>query len=232
MRRFWKEVSTQQGSFGHTFRLDGKPVRTPLRSELTAPTKGLANAIVAEWESVGEALDPAAMPMTGFANAAIDRVGPEREVFVEAIAAYGQTDLFCYRCEPGQPLASRQAEIWDPWLDWARLRFDIKFTVVEGIMPQSQPAETLSRLKSAVDARGTYELAAMAKIAHLSGSLVATLALLERAGTAEELWAASCLDEIWQEELWGEDYFATKNRTDREREFMQAVHFLELLRVA
>ena len=232
MRRFWKEVTVEQSAYGLAIRLDGKPVKTPLRAELMVPTKSLADAVIAEWEVVAEKIDPAKMPMTGFANAAIDRIGPERDVFVAAISAYGETDLFCYRAEAGEPLAARQAEVWEPWLDWARMRYDVEFNVVEGIMPQPQPPETVARLHGAVASRGTFEMAAMAKLAHLSGSLVATLALIERAGTADQLWTASCLDEIWQEELWGEDYFATKNRNDREREFMQAARFLELLRAA
>lgn len=232
MRRFWKEVTVEQSAYGLAIRLDGKPVKTPLRAELMVPTRGLADAVIAEWEAVAEKIDPAAMPMTGFANAAIDRIGPERDVFVAAISAYGETDLFCYRAEAGEPLAAKQAEVWEPWLDWARARYDVAFTIVEGIMPQPQPPETVARLQTAVASRGTFELAAMAKLAHLSGSLVATLALVERAGSAAELWTASCLDEIWQEELWGEDYFATKNRNDREAEFMQAARFLDLLRVA
>jgi chaperone required for assembly of F1-ATPase len=232
MRRFWTEVTTVQSAYGLAVRLDDKPVKTPLRAELMVPTKALADAVISEWQAVAEKIDPAAMPMTGFANAAIDRIGPERDVFVAAISAYGETDLFCYRAGAGEPLATRQAEVWDPWLDWAQARYDVTFNVVEGIMPQPQPTETVERLQAAVASRGTFELAAIAKIAHLSGSLVATLALVERAGTAQELWTASCLDEIWQEELWGEDYFATKNRNDREAEFMAAARFLDLLRVA
>ncbi len=232
MRRFWKEVRVEQSAYGLAIRLDDKPVKTPLRAELMVPTKALADAVIAEWEAVSEKIDPAAMPMTGFANAAIDRIGPERDVFVAAIAAYGGTDLFCYRAEAGEPLAARQTEVWEPWLNWACGRYDVVFNVVAGIMPQPQPHETVTQLTSAVASRGTFELAAMAKLAHLSGSLVATLALVEQAGTAQDLWTASCLDEIWQEELWGEDYFATKNRNDRQVEFMQAARFLDLLRVA
>lgn len=230
MRRFWKEVTVEQSAFGLAIRLDGKSVKTPLRAELMVPTKALADAVIAEWLAVEVKINPAAMPMTGFANAAIDRIGPERATFVKSISAYGEADLFCYRAEKGEPLTEQQAKVWDPWLDWARARYDVAFNIVEGIMPQPQPSETVLRLQSAVAARGTFELASMAKLAHLSGSLIATLAVVERAGTAQELWLASCLDEIWQEELWGEDYFATKNRNDREAEFMQAARFLDLLR--
>ncbi len=231
MRRFWKEVSLEQSTFGHAVRLDGCPVKTPKRNELTLPTKKLADAVVAEWEAVETTLDPLQMPMTGFANAAIDHIQADRAGFVTAIAAYGETDLFCYRAASGEALADRQTEIWDPWLAWARGRYDVSFVIVEGVMHQPQPDATLGKLRAAVAARGTFELAAMAKLAHLSGSLIATLAIIERAGEAQKIWNAACLDELWQEELWGADHWAQKNRNDREAEFMQAVRFLKLLRV-
>ncbi len=229
MRRFWKVVSLEQSTFGYAVRLDGRPVKTPTRNELTLPTKLLADAVVAEWDSVEKTVDPMLMPMTGFANAAIDRVGVDRDDFATAIAAYGETDLFCYRAAEGEALADRQSEIWDPWLDWARARYDVSFVIVEGIMHQPQPELTLEKLRAAVKARGTFELAAMAKLSHLSGSLIATLAVVERAGDAQDIWNATCLDELWQEELWGADHWAQKNRTDREGEFLQAVRFLDLL---
>jgi len=231
MRRFWKEVTLEQSTFGHAVRLDGRPVKTPTRNELALPTKRLADAVVAEWEAVEKTIDPLQMPMTGFANAAIDRIAPDRAGFAAAIAAYGETDLFCYRAAAGEPLAERQAEIWDPWLQWVRARYDVSFVIVEGIMHQPQPEASLEKLRAAVAARGTFELAAMAKLAHLSGSLIATLAVVERAGQAQDIWNAACLDELWQEELWGADHWAQKNRNDREGEFLQAARFLELLRV-
>lgn len=230
MKRFWKDVTLEANAFGQAVRLDGRPVKTPTGNALTLPTQKLAEAVVEEWNALEDTINPLLMPMTGFANAAIDRIGPDRAGFAAAIAAYGETDLFCYRAAAGEALADRQAEIWDPWLDWARTRYDVSFVIVEGIMHQPQPESTLEALRAAVSARGTFELAAMAKLAHLSGSLIATLAVVERAGTAEEIWNASCLDEYWQEELWGEDHWAQKNRNDRGGEFMAAVRFLDLLK--
>lgn len=231
MRRFWKEVALEQGTYGHGLRLDGRALKTPMRHDLYLPTLPLAEAVAAEWRDAGEVIDPAQMPMTGFTNAAIDHVAPDRASFAAQIAAYAESDAFCYRANAGEALARRQAEVWDPWLDWARGRYDVSFTLAEGVMHKDQPPATLEKLRGAVAARGTFELAAMAKLAHLSGSLVAVLALVERAGEAGSLWQACCLDELWQEELWGADHWAEKNRTDREAEFMQATRFLELLRV-
>jgi chaperone required for assembly of F1-ATPase len=230
MRRFWKDVSLEQGPYGHGIRLDGRPLKTPKKGDLYLPTWPLADAIVAEWQAVGEIIDPAQMPMTGFANAAIDHVAPDRAKFAGSIAAYAESDAFCYRADEGDALSMKQAEVWDPWLDWARGRYDVSFTLVRGVMHRSQPEATIEKLRAAVVARGTFELAAMAKLAHLAGSLVAVLAIVERAGQPDQLWSAVCLEELWQEELWGSDHWAQKNRADRETEFMAAARFLELLR--
>ena len=229
MRRFWKEVTLEPTPMGQAVRLDGRPVKTPTGNALALPTQKMADAVVAEWDAVEKSLNPALMPVTGFANAAIDRIAPDHAGFAAAIAAYGETDLFCYRAATGEALADRQAEIWDRWLQWAQGRYDISFVIVEGIMHQPQPAATLETLRGVVAVRGAFELAAMAKLAHLSGSLIATLAVVERAATPEDIWNAACLDELWQEELWGADQWAQKNRDDRAREFMAAARFLDLL---
>jgi chaperone required for assembly of F1-ATPase len=230
MRRFWKDVSAEQSAWGFGIRLDGRVLKTPMKNELLLPTTALRDAVIAEWEAVEKDIDPAKMPMTGFANAAIDHVAPDRAAFAARIASYAESDAFCYRAEPDEALGAKQAEVWDPWLNWARARFAVSFTLVAGVMHQPQPEATLAVLGHAAATRGTFELAAMAKLAHLAGSLVTVMAIVEQAGDAQTLWQAVCLEELWQEELWGTDHWAQKNRVDREGEFMAAVRFLELLR--
>ena len=46
MRRFWKQVSLEQGTYGHAIRLDGRALKTPMRNELYLPTKALADAVL------------------------------------------------------------------------------------------------------------------------------------------------------------------------------------------
>jgi chaperone required for assembly of F1-ATPase len=229
MRRFWKSASVVHNDDSWAIRLDDRPVNTPMRNELKLPNAVLADAVRAEWDMVDKVIDPALMPMTGFANAAIDHVTSDREGFITAIAAYGENDALCYRAEAGTPLAERQEAMWEPWIGWAEKRFDSRYILVEGIIHQPQLADSLAAFRAAIAARSNHELAAMAKLAHLSGSLIATLAIVEKAGGAETLWGVCCLDEVWQEELWGEDHWATKNRNDRAREFMDAARYLKLL---
>jgi chaperone required for assembly of F1-ATPase len=225
MKRFWKTVTIVDGAI----ELDGCPVRTPARAALTLPTQQLAEAVAEEWRSVGEELDPRAMPLTGLANAAIDQIAPNPAPFAADLARYGESDLLCYRAELPEPLVERQAAQWDPLLDWARTRYDVHFETTAGIMHRPQPPATIARLQEVVAALDPFQLAALSPLVTISGSLVAALALLEGAADREMVWRAAQLDEDWQIEQWGEDELATRARNVRRADFDAAARFLSLL---
>ena len=86
MKRFWKQANAVERDGDWAVELDCKPLRTPARDPLTVPTKALADAIAAEWNGVEDKIDPGAMPLTGLANAAVDRVAPDKEAFAQGIA--------------------------------------------------------------------------------------------------------------------------------------------------
>ncbi len=228
MKRFWQAVAVQECDAGFSFTLDARMLKTPLGAELIVPNRKMADAIATEWRSVGEDIDPAAMPVTGFANAAVDRVAAERGIFIDAVSAYGESDLLCYRADSPEILIKRQAAIWDRYLAWVERYYGVTFTTVSGIMHHPQHPETLEKLRAAVAARTDFELAGLAKVAHLSGSLVITLALLEGEAPCDMLWDAVCLDEDWQAENWGADDYAIKHRLDRQTDFFAAAEFLRL----
>jgi chaperone required for assembly of F1-ATPase len=225
VRRFYKEAA----AVGGEVRLDDRPVRTPARNALVVPSERLAAAIAEEWAAQGERIDPRAMPLTGLANAAIDRVAPGKEAFARGLAAYAESDLLCYRADAPRPLVDRQKALWDPILLWARRRFDVDFTVAEGVIHRPQPRATVERLAHAVHTRSPWELAAFSPLVTISGSLVMTLALAEQALSLEEAWAAAVLDERWQAEQWGEDAEAARALAARRSEFDAACLFLSLL---
>ena len=226
MKRFYRNASVGEGG---RILLDGRPVKTPGRRELAAPAGALAEAIADEWNGQDDIVDPRAMPLTGLANAAIDRVAPDAEAFARALAAYGENDLLCYRVEGPAPLAARQAELWDPILAWAQQRYDVVFELALGIIHMPQPAETLAGLGSALAARGPFALAGLSPLVTISGSLVTALALAEGAISLDRAWAAATLDESWQAEQWGEDEQAAAALADRRRDFAAAARFLALL---
>ena len=87
MKRFWTQVAVDDG---RVVTLDGRPVRTPGRVPLALPTAALAEAVAEEWRAVPETIDPRAMPLTGLANAAIDRIAADRAGFARGLAAMGR----------------------------------------------------------------------------------------------------------------------------------------------
>ncbi len=214
---------------GFALMLDGRAVKTPARAALEVPTSALAEAIAHEWQAQGETVDPRSMPLTALANAAIDRVTPDRDSFAAGLARYGESDLLCYRAEGPDRLIARQAEHWDPILAWARSRYDVELRVTTGVVHQPQPAATLMRLRQAVAARDTFDLAGLSPLVTVSGSLILALALAEGAVDLEQAWSAAALDDLWQAEKWGEDSEAAAALAARRRDFDAGARFLELL---
>lgn len=229
MKRFWKSVEVEREGEEWDVRLDGRPVRTPARVPLVVPAKALAEAIAGEWRGVEEVIDPRTMPLTGMANAAIDRVAPDREAFAGGLARYAQADLACYRSSWPPELVKRQADAWDVLLAWARRRYDVDFSTTSGLTHVSQPLATLERLDHAVAALGAFQLAGLSPLVTIGGSLIAALAVLEKAVTPEQGWEAVTIDERWQLEQWGTDVEAEATLESRERDFLAAAQFLELL---
>ena len=229
MKRFWKAVEVERGSAGWGIRLDARPVRTPARAVLAVPTEALGRAIADEWRGLGADVDPRAMPLTGLANAAIDRVAPDRAAFAEGLAGYAEADLICYRAATPPALVAHQAESWDPLLAWARRRFDVDFAVTSGLTHVAQPPATVERLTHAVAALDAFYLAGLSPLVTIGGSLIAALAVLEKAVTPGQAWRAVSVDERWQLEQWGSDAEAKAALEARDQDFLAAAQFLELL---
>jgi chaperone required for assembly of F1-ATPase len=229
VKRFWKDVIVAKEDGGWGVALDTRPVRTPARAPLVVPTEALADAIADEWRGIAAEVDPRAMPLTGLANAAIDRVAPERQAFAAGLARYAEADLACYRAEGPRGLVERQEESWDALLAWARRRFDVDFATTCGIVHVEQPAATVDRLVHALAALDPFRLAGLSPLVTIGGSLVAALAVVEKAITPEAAWDAVSVDERWQLEQWGADAEAEAALENRRRDFLAAARFLDLL---
>jgi chaperone required for assembly of F1-ATPase len=229
VKRFWKDVSVERDGDGWAIRLDGKPVRTPARAPLVVPSEALARAMAEEWRSAGEQVDPRAMPLTGLANAAIDRVAPDRAAFAQGLARYAETDLTCYRATAPRALVEVQETAWDALLGWARRRYDVDFATTSGLTHVAQPQATVDQLAHEVAALDAFHLAGLSPLVTVGGSLVAALAVAEGAVTAEQAWDSVSIDERWQLEQWGADAEAETALENRRNDFLAGARFLELL---
>lgn len=229
MKRFWDKAEAVAQDGGWAVALDARPVRTPRRAPLVVAKLALAEAIAAEWMAQGDTIDPAAMPMTGLSNAAIDLASPDPAAFAEPVAAYAATDLFCYRDDRDAALQAEQVATWNPLLAWAEARYAIEFTITQGILPVNQPAATIAALREATFAVDPWRMTALTKLVTIGGSLVAGLACVDRAFDAGALWDAVSLDELYQERRWGADAQAQAQRAAHKRDWDDAARFLTLL---
>ena len=227
-KRFWTEARAEACDGGFTVRLDGRPVKTPAKVPLVVPTLEMAQAIAAEWDAQTGEVKPDTMPVTRAANSAIDKIVPQRAAVVEIVAAYGGSDLLCYRAMGPAELIARQAAGWDPLLVWAEAALGVRLAVTQGVMHVAQDAEALARLTARVDGFDPFRLAAVHDLVAISGSLGLGLAVTEGRLAAQEAWALSRIDEHWQVEQWGEDEEAAASEAARHAGFVAAARFFAL----
>ena len=99
----------------------------------------------------------------------------------------------------------RQADAWQPWLDWAEQRYGAKLRVTTGIVAVRQHRGSVAALRAAVAALDAWALAALGVAVPALGSLVLGLALAEQRLDPATAHALGALDELFQAEQWGED---------------------------
>jgi chaperone required for assembly of F1-ATPase len=208
--------------------LDGKALRTPAKADFVVPTRDLAEAVAAELLAQEERIDPANMPLTRLVNSAIDGVAGRRAEVSAEIVKYVLSDLVCYRAADPVELVRRQAEAWDPILDWCGEALGIGLERATGIVPVAQPETAGAVLAAWLATLNAFELAAVHTMTTLMGSAVLALAHARdrlQCGTA---WAAAHIDEDFQAEKWGVDSIAQARREQQWRQMQAASLLLRL----
>lgn len=229
-KRFWEQVTVEPLGQGHTVALDGRLIKTPAKADLILPNRAVAQLVADEWQAQVDKVDPETMPATRWANAAIDKVAVQHREVVEMLAAYGESDLLCYRAESPAELLEQQRQAWDPLLEWAADRFDSPLNVTCGVLPVAQPNHSVTGLKSALERYDSFQIAAIHDLITVSGSLVLALAVAEDALPALRAWEISRIDENWQASLWGIDEEARQNAELKRQSFVFSDRILRLLR--
>jgi len=230
-RRFYKAATVEREAEGFSVRLDGKPVKTPSGKPLTLPTEAAAQLVAYEFDAQGETIDPTSMPVTRLVNTAIDGVAVDPQAVLEDILRFSASDMVCYRADGPDGLIVRQADAWDPVLDWARSTLGVRFNLAEGVMHVEQPRETIGAVGIYLRQRDDIlRLAALHVITSITGSALLALMLEAGALDVEGAWVAAHVDEDWNIEHWGLDAEAARRRALRKRDMAGAVALIEALR--
>jgi chaperone required for assembly of F1-ATPase len=228
-RRFYKAASVADEAGLWCVVLDGKPVHTPMRNLLGSPIRALADVLAAEWDAQDPVIDRGEMPITRLVSTAVDRIGPERKAVVDSLMSYIDSDLLCYRATYPTALKVRQADAWQPILDWLQEYFGAQFLVIEGVMPVQQPKETVGALRSAIESLSDERLTAFMACAAATKSLALSMAIVHSRLSAEDVAAYAHLDDSFQAEQWGEDQEALIRQRSVHAEIFAIGTYLSLL---
>lgn len=231
MKKFYKIAEAGTAPGGYVIRLDGKPVRTPLKNLLLLSSKELAEAIALEWAAQGVEIQPITMPLTQLANTMIDKAkGGDREEMNAQLVEYGESDLVCYFATHPADLVKRHEELWAPLVAWMKKKYGIIFETISGIQYHHQPQESLDKLQKLIEGLNPADFTVVQAASATTGSVVIALALLEGRLSSGAAHEAACVDEIYQLKTWGADAEAQKRLDTIQAELNSIVQFRDFVR--
>lgn len=211
MKKFYKSAEAGTAPGGYVVRLDGKPVKTPLRAPLILQGEALARAIADEWNAQDGDIKPASMPLTQLACTMTDKAqGADRAAMTAQLCEYGGSDLVCYFATHPETLVKRQQAVWQPLIDWMAVHHGIALNTVSGIRYIDQPSDTGVKFKAVLDGLSPAAFTVVQAASAVTGSVVIGLALQDGLLTPDAAHKAACVDEHYQLETWGDDAEAQK----------------------
>lgn len=233
VKRFYKQagiapVDGEETAPAYAVVLDGRPMRTPARAPFQVPVEALAGAIAQEWQDQEEKIRPETMPLTQIAGTAIDKVAPGIAQVRADTLAYAETDLLCYRAETPADLAVRQAEAWQPVLEWLARTHGAPLRATTTIIAIDQPPESLAALDRCLAGLDVFRLTAVSLLTGALGSLGLALAVSHGEISPKAAWEAAFLDELWQARRWGDDHEASVRRHAMLQDVESAARFFSL----
>lgn len=234
MKKFYKIAEAGTAPGGYVVRLDGKPLRTPLKNLVLLDSKPLAEAVAEEWmRQGGGEVQPLSMPLTLLANTMMDKTkGEGRQEVSDRLLEYGGSDLVCYFATHPAELVRRHEAQWRPLILWMKERYGIVFDEVSGIQYHHQPQESMDRLEKLLQGLSPADFTVVQAASATAGSLVIALALLEGRLSADEAYQASCVDEIYQLDTWGDDPEARQRLEAVRSELRDIARFRDLVRTS
>ena len=139
MKRFYKEASlSSETDRGYQILLDGRAVKTPLKSDLFIEHEKIARKIRDEWAGQSEQIKPDSMPYMSLYATIIDKVSPVRAEIIEQVAGYVDGDVILYFNEEDQDFLAQQRQHWHPLLSSAETSYGLRYQIETGFLPNGQ----------------------------------------------------------------------------------------------
>ena len=230
MKKFWEKVSIKKiSSDSFCVMLDKRILKTPLKRELVLPNLNLAQEIVKEWDQDSKKINTESMIFYGLISTSLDKIIDDKNLYINDILDYIDTDLICYRAENQKELLKLQKNKWDPIILLIEKYIGIKVQVFQGISPKKQHASVHDKLNNLINQLDIYKISVLHRITNITGSIFLSLCVLKKDISKNEVFELSFLDELWQAENWGFDNEASQKRKEISNELDKSILFLDCL---
>ena len=230
MKKFWEKVSIKKiSSDSFCVMLDKRILKTPLKRELVLPNLNLAQEIVKEWDQDSKKINTESMIFYGLISTSLDKIIDNKNLYINDILDYIDTDLICYRAENPKELVELQKNKWDPIILLLEKYIGTKVEVFQGVLPKKQHATVHLKLNNIVNQSDIFEISALHRITNITGSIFLSLCVLKKDISKNEVFELSFLDELWQAENWGFDQETSQKRKEISIELNRCISFLDCL---
>jgi len=203
-KRFYKEVAVARLESGFGITLDGRNLKTPGKKPLIVGSERVARLIADEWDAQAKEIKPETMPVTRLVNVSIELTPDNRDKLASEARKYAGTDLLCYRASEPVTLSQRQAEEWDPVLDWAKAR-GISLKTTDAVLAIEQNPAALDKVADYARTLDDLRLTLLVHLTAVYGSAILAMAVLEKHLSGSQAFDISRLDNLYQIAQWGED---------------------------
>ena len=230
MKKFWEKVSIKKiSSDSFCIMLDDRILKTPLKRELILPKLNLAQEILKEWDQDSKKINTESLIFYGLISTSLDKIKDNKNLYINDILDYIDTDLICYRAENPKELVELQKNKWDPIILLIENYIGTKVNVFEGILPKKQHATVHDRSNNLINQFDIFEISALHRITNITGSIFLSLCVLKKDISKNEVFELSFLDELWQAENWGIDEETSQKRKEISIELNKSIFFLDCL---
>ena len=231
MKKFWKKVQIRE-IFKNTFQvqLDKKNLKTPMKKDIRFLNYYIAFETSKEWDIDGPTINTDGMIFYGLMSTAIDKIAKNRNLFINEILSFIDTDLICYRADAPNELVQLQNKKWDPIISIIEKYTGFRLETFIGIMPSKQKKAVHLKVKQLVNQFSDLEISALHRITNVTGSVFLSLCILKGDLYKNHAFELSFLDELWQAENWGNEEEASKKRENISLELNRLTYFVDCLR--
>ena len=231
MKKFWEKVSIKKiSSDSFCVMLDKRILKTPLERDLVLPNLNLAQEIVKEWDQDSKKINTESMIFYSLISTSLDKIIEDKNLYINDILDYIDTDLICYRAENPKELVELQKNKWDPIILLLEKYIGTNVEVFQGVLPKKQHATIHVKLNNIINQFDIFEISVLHRITNITGSIFLSLCVLKKDISKNEVFELSLLDELWQAENWGFDEETSRKRKEISIELNKSIFFLDCLK--